>query len=145
LTLRALDGELPPLVKQILVYPMLDDRTSVDPEMADAPAGTWSHAANASAWAGYLGPLVDRSAPPRHAVPAREQSLRGLPPTYLEVGALDVLAAESVDYARRLIGSGVATELHVYPGAFHAFDVMAPASSLAQQARARRLRAMADV
>jgi acetyl esterase/lipase len=145
LALRSLAGEAPPLVKQILVYPMLDDRTSVQPATADAPAGTWAHSSNASAWAGYLGPLLDRGAPPRHAVPARAETLRGLPPTYLEVGAIDILAAESVDYARRLIVSGVATELHVYPGAYHAFDVMAPASSLAADARARRLRAMVDV
>ncbi|EFC86770.1 alpha/beta hydrolase fold domain-containing protein [Parafrankia sp. EUN1f] len=145
LALRSLDGDVPPLAKQVLIYPMLDERTSVEPTTADAAQGTWSHSANASAWADYLGPALDRSTPPRHAVPARAESLRGLPPTYLEVGALDILVTESVDYARRLIASGVTTEFHVYPGAYHAFDVMAPASSVARDARARRLRAMIDI
>jgi acetyl esterase/lipase len=145
LALRSRDGEAPPLLKQILVYPMLDDRTSAHPTSADAPAGTWRHASNAGAWAGYLGPELGGSVPPRHAVPARAESLAGLPPTYLEVGAIDILAVESLAYASRLIGSGVATELHLYPGAYHAFDAIAPGSSVGVEARARRLRAMVDV
>ena len=32
--------------------------------------------------------------------------------------------SEDLDYARRLIRAGVPTELHVYRGAFHAFDMI---------------------
>ena len=35
---------------------------------------------------------------------------------------------ENIAYARRLLASGVQTELVVYPGAFHAFDQSAGAA-----------------
>lgn len=145
LALCSRDGVAAPVAKQILIYPMLDDRTSIRPATADAPGGTWSHSSNAGAWDVYLGPATDRSDPPRHAVPGRADSVRGLPPTYIEVGSIDILAGESVGYACRLIASGVATELHVYPGAFHAFDVVAPGAPVVVEARARRLRAMVEL
>lgn len=144
LALRSRDGQTAPLAKQILIYPMLDDRTSVRPVTPDAPDGTWSHSSNAGAWDVYLGTSVDRDAPPPHAVPARERSVRGLPPTYLEVGSIDVLACEAIAYSSRLVASGVPTELHVYPGAYHAFDVIAPAAPVGAEARGRRLRAMVE-
>ena len=139
------DPTLPALAKQILVYPMLDDRSSVQPTTPDAPEGTWSHVANARAWQDYLGPVSDRIGLPPEAVPARARSLANLPPTYIEVGSLDILLTESLDYARRLLASGVTTEVHVYPGAYHAFDAMAPGSSMVQAARTRRLQAMAEI
>ena len=77
--------------------------------------------------------------------PARAASLSGLPSTYLEVGSVDILAGEGVAYAGRLIACDVETELHVYPGAYHAFDVVAPTAPLTIGARARRLRAMVEL
>lgn len=144
LALRARDGAAAPVAKQILIYPMLDDRTCAQPETADAPEGTWSHSSNVAAWEAYLGPADNPRPPARYAVPARAACLSDLPSTYLEVGSIDILAGEGVSYAARLIASGVETELHVYPGAYHAFDVVAPAAPLAIEARARRLRAMVE-
>ena len=59
-----------------------------------------------------------------YAAAARAENLAGLPPTYICVGALDLFLEENVDYAQRLIRAGVATELHVYPGAFHGFNMV---------------------
>jgi len=56
-----------------------------------------------------------------------------LPPAYIATGALDLFLDEDIDYARRLIDCGVPTELHVYPGAIHAFE-MVPDTGLAEQA-----------
>ena len=47
----------------------------------------------------------------------------GLPPTFISVGALDIFLDEDIDYAQRLLAAGVPTELHVYPGAYHGFDM----------------------
>lgn len=142
---RSRDGDAAPLAKQLLIYPMLDDRSPQQPSTPDAPAATWSREANAQAWDYYLGPDVDRDNPPAGSVPARAASLRGLPSAYVEVGSVDILAAEDMSYAGRLLSDGVPTELHVYPGAYHAFDVMVAGSSLARSARARRVAAMTEI
>ena len=56
-----------------------------------------------------------------YAAAARAEDLTGLPPTYMICGALDLFLEEDMEYCRRLIRAGVATEFHVYPGAPHAF------------------------
>ena len=142
---RSRDGAAPTVAKQILIYPMLDDRTSEQARGAAAVPGTWNNSSNARAWEDYLGPDVDRRVPPPYAVPGRAGALRGLPPAYIEVGSIDILAPESVEYASRLMAAGVPTELHVYPGAYHAFDVIAASSGLAATARAQRLCAMNEI
>jgi acetyl esterase/lipase len=43
------------------------------------------------------------------------------------VGALDLFLEEDLEYARRLMREGVPTELHVYPGAYHGFNLAAEA------------------
>ena len=69
-----------------------------------------------------------------YAAPLARADLAGLPPTFIMTGALDLFLEEDLDYARRLIRAGVPTELHVYPGAFHGFDMMEGAK-VAEQAR----------
>jgi acetyl esterase/lipase len=64
-----------------------------------------------------------------------------LPPTFISTGALDLFVEEDIDYARRLIRGGVPTELHVYPGAFHAFD-FAAGVDVADRARRDSLAAL---
>lgn len=51
----------------------------------------------------------------------------GLPATFISVGALDLFLEEDLEYARRLIRAGVPTEVHVYPGAYHGFNMVADA------------------
>jgi triacylglycerol lipase len=60
--------------------------------------------------------------------------LAGLPPTFIATGALDLFLEEDMDYARRLLRAGVPTELRVYPGAVHGFDLL-PVTDLARRAR----------
>ncbi len=52
--------------------------------------------------------------------------LSGLPPAYIAACEVDLLRDEAVEYARKLYDAGVSTELHVFPGAFHSFDVCFP-------------------
>jgi acetyl esterase/lipase len=51
----------------------------------------------------------------------------------VSVGAADGFRDEDIDYALRLNQAGVPTELHVYPGGCHGFNVMAPGAALSQQ------------
>ncbi|MBZ5715529.1 alpha/beta hydrolase [Nannocystis pusilla] len=117
-------GEVP-LAFQLLVYPMLDDRTVVraDPHPYVGEF-MWTPENNRFGWTALLGgePGAEDVSP--YAAAARATDLSRLPPTYISVGALDLFFEEDVEYARRLTRAGVPTELHVYPGAFHGFDLL---------------------
>ena len=39
------------------------------------------------------------------------------------MGALDLFAEEDMEYAMKLMRAGVPTELHLYPGAYHGFEL----------------------
>ena len=51
--------------------------------------------------------------------------LSGLPTAFIGVGTADCLRDESIDFAARLCRAAVPTELHVYAGAVHGFDMFA--------------------
>ena len=70
-----------------------------------------------------------------YAAPARATDLEGLPPTYINVGDLDLFLDENIDYARKLLSAGVPTEIHVYPGAFHGSNMFVSRSSLSKRWR----------
>jgi acetyl esterase/lipase len=130
-----------PVAKQILVYPMLDDRTT-ESDPALLPFATWNYDNNYTGWHALLGDTVGGPDVPGHAAPAREHDLSGLPPAYIEVGELDIFRDEDIAYARRLAATGTSVELHVHPGCPHAFDHLAPQIDVVQRARADRLRVL---
>lgn len=145
LALLARDRRGPMLVHQNLIYPMLDDRTCLKQLPERLGAFVWTPAANVFGWRSLLGVEPGSAAVPDYAVPARAESLAGLPSTFIAVGALDLFVVENMDYARRLTEADVATELHVYPGAYHGFDVLpesAPAQRMKQDAYAALRRAL---
>ena len=123
------------LAFQHLIYPMLDDRTCEHPDPhPHAGEFIWPAHNNRFGWSSLLGHEPGRKGVSPYAAPARAEDLSRLPPTFISTGALDLFVEEDLEYARRLMRAGVPTELHVYPGAFHAFD-MAPDAGVAQQAR----------
>ncbi|MEB3034270.1 alpha/beta hydrolase [[Mycobacterium] nativiensis] len=133
--LLARDRGGPAIAAQLLIYPMLDDQTC-DPSTGSAALLTWTYEDNATGWAA----LLDGAPATGYAVPARVAELAGSPPTYLDVGGLDIFADEDVAYAQRLIAAGVPVELHVYPGCPHAFDLLAPDADVSQRVIGHRLR-----
>ncbi len=122
--LRARDASLP-LKAQFLIYPALDDRlVSPDGPPANAYAGEFvlSLAYLRQVWAARLKDASPESLP--YLAAARTQDLSNLAPAFIAVGSIDVVADDAIDYAKRLIHAGVPTELHVYDGVFHAFDLV---------------------
>ena len=115
------------LQAQLLVYPMLDDRSGHRAEPDDPGQRLWDKKSNRFGWASYLG-----GADPEVAVPARRTDLSGLPPAWIGVGTLDLFHDEDVAYAERLREAGVRCELEVVPGAFHGFDGVAAKTPVAQ-------------
>ncbi len=56
-----------------------------------------------------------------------------MPRALITCSELDPLRDEAIDYAVRLMRSGVATELHVFPGTCHGFDALVPEWETSQQ------------
>lgn len=136
IALKARDTGLhPPLAKQILIYPMLDDRT-IQPNPELEKFVIWNHQDNAFAWAAYLGgpDKVGGEETDPYAAPARAKKLEGLPPSYVEVGGLDLFRDECIQYAGRLAQSNIDCELHVYPGVTHSFEAVAPDAPVSRRA-----------
>lgn len=131
-----------PLAKQILVYPMLDDRTT-EPDPHIAPFAAWSYDDNFTGWQALLGEAVGGAEVPAAAAPARATDLGGVAPAYLEVGELDIFRDETIQYARGLAAAGVSAELHVHPGCPHGFDRVSPTVGVVSRARQERLRVIA--
>lgn len=120
-------GEISPIA-QLLVYPMLDDRSAHHAHLDHVEVRLWNRRSNAFGWAAYLG-----NADPAVAVPARRTDLAGLPPAWIGVGTLDLFHDEDVAYAERLRAAGVPCELEVVEGAFHGFDQIVAKSLVSQQ------------
>jgi len=136
LALLARDRREHSLAFQHLIYPMLDDRTCV----AKTPhpfAGEflWTAHNNAFGWSALLGAAPGSANVSPYAAAARADDLSGLPPTFICTGALDLFLEEDMEYARRLMRQGVPVELHVYPGAYHAFDFLTNAAIAAAARR----------
>ena len=108
-----------PICFQLLIYPQLDDRTgSSHPASPAIGHFMWTASANRLAWSSLLGVPAGSSKVPVAAVPARVASVAGLPPAWIGVGSIDLFVEEDMEYARRLVHAGVATELLVVRGAF---------------------------
>ena len=129
---------------QHLIYPMLDDRTSADHADDRHPyAGEflWTHHNNRYGWEALLGHAPGVEGVSSYAAAARAERLAGLPPTFISTGSLDLFLEEDMEYARRLLREGIPTELHVYPGGFHAFD-HAPGVEISARAQRDSLAAL---
>lgn len=118
---RAAEGHGPQLVLQLLHQPVLDDRPTLSKHEFDSAPGFDAPAVELM-WQHYLA----GGAASTDAAPARAAELSRLPATLITCSELDPLRDEAIDYARRLMSSGVATELHVFPGTCHGFDAFVP-------------------
>ncbi|CRZ15035.1 alpha/beta hydrolase [Mycolicibacterium neworleansense] len=125
---HAAAGSAPPVVFQALHQPVLDDRpTRSKEEFAETPG--FDGPATVAMWRHYAG---GREVP-EAAVPARASALTGVAPALITCSELDPLRDEALDYARRLLAEGVATELHLFPGTCHGFDSLLPEWEVSQQ------------
>lgn len=131
---------------QLLVYPMLDDRTTVRTGIDESRLRVWSPANNRFGWQSYLGPHLTPGQPdgvPHPAAPARAEDLTGLPPAWIGVGTHDLFHDEDVAYAERLRQAGVPCDLHIVPGAYHGFDGIEGKTAVARDFTRQNVAALA--
>lgn len=137
LALAARDRGEVMLAYQVLIYPMLDDRTgSSRPARPGTGRFVWTAEANRFGWSSLLGMPAGAAQVPS-VVPARRADLAGLPPAFIGVGTLDLFLDEDIAYAGAMRGAGVPVDLAVVPAAFHAFDGIAPLARASQAFTAR--------
>ena len=122
LAILARDRREVPIVLQVLTYPMIDDRPAADPHPFTGEF-IWTAKSNRFGWESLLGHPPGRDGVSPYAAAARLEDFADLAPTFIATGALDLFLEENLEYARRLTRGGVPTELHVYPGAYHGFEL----------------------
>lgn len=118
------------LAFQLLIYPMLDDRTGADGvEVPGRGEYVWTARRNAEGWGAYLGHPAGGPEDRAYASPARREDLTGLPDAWIGVGDLDLFLDEDLAYAERLRQAGASVQVHVERGMYHGADfcVWAPA------------------
>ena len=119
---------------QMPLYPMID---CYDTESSrDNHEKIWNTERNHMAWKMYLRWIKDQKIP-AYASPSRRKDYRGLPPCYTFVGDLEPFYDETMTYIKNLKEAGVEADVDVYPGFYHAFDMMNPYNPKAQFAAKR--------
>jgi acetyl esterase/lipase len=113
---------LPAPAVQLLHQPMLD-ASCATPSMREftATPGFDSESAR-NAWSAYL--AGDPAGP--YASASHALDLSGLPPAHITCSEVDPLRDEAIDYAARLVRSGVATQLVLLPATCHGYDSLCP-------------------
>ena len=120
---------------QFPLYPMLDDRDT--PSSRDNHAHVWNTRRNHAAWKLYLRDKYGTDSVPPYAAPARQDNYVNLQPCYTFVGDIEPFYCETLNYVNQLKAAGVPAECDVYPGCWHAFDMLAPWKRVSREAAAR--------
>jgi acetyl esterase/lipase len=133
----------PRVKKQILVYPMLDDR-NLETDPHTAAFASWTHDDNKTGWGALLGDKLgkDDVSPIEAAGRMTVEDAKGLPPCYMDVGEIDIFRDEDIQYVSNLGRAGVETEFHLFPQANHAWEALAPESDTARLAVEQRCKAI---
>ena len=116
---------------QMPLYPMIDNEDTETSRDNHAPVWNTSH--NHYGWKHYLRSLRGQSVP-CYAAPARREDYSGLPPAYTFVCTAEPFYAETMTFIRKLRAAGVEASVDVYPGLFHAFDMLTPFRKVSHQA-----------
>jgi acetyl esterase/lipase len=118
--LLARDRMGPMICFQMLLVPALDDRLDTQSAHQFTEVPGFARPEAEIMWRWYLGEDAYDVSP--YAAPARAKDLSGLPRSYVLCAGLDPLRDEGLNYAHRLMGDGVAVELHLVPSIPHGFS-----------------------
>lgn len=136
--LRARDEGGPAFRLILAAYPMLDPSNTTPASRAVTEVGIWDRAGNIEAWEWFLA----GAEPDKYASPLLETDWSGLAPVFIDVGTEDMFRDEDIALVAALAQQGNPVEFHLYPGAYHASEVIAPEAQLSQRIIANRLDAV---
>lgn len=134
LTLLARDRQYPSVCFQMPLYPMIDDRNNTPSTNEIKEGFVWNQKTNEIGWKMHLGKIHGTNLIPAYAAPARAEDYRNLPYTYTCVGQLDPFRSETLTYVTKLAEAGVDVEFHLYPGAYHGFELTNPNAEISIRA-----------
>lgn len=138
-TLLARDRGIKNIIAQMLQCPMLDDHCNLPSANQMKNIGLWNTLSNITGWNALLGTRRGTKNVSYYAAPARANNLNHLPPTFIDVGAVESLRDEAINYAMRISQAGGDAELHVWGGAFHSFDQWVPEATVSNSADSNRI------
>ena len=102
LALLARDREELGICYQLLLYPKLDDRNTAQAGDGIPDTLFWTRHNNFFGWHSYLNAIPGADGVSQYAAAARATDLTGLPPAFIAVGDIDLLAEEDILFARGL-------------------------------------------
>lgn len=105
------------------LYPMIDHLDT--PSSCNNHNKVWNTRRNHFGWNMYLGKEARENVSP-YASPARLKDFHGLPNAYTFVCTEEPFYDETVTWFEKLKEAGVDARVDVYPGLYHAFDMLEP-------------------
>lgn len=135
MALLARDRGTPNISFCMALYPMVDDSSTLPSTQEITDIGVWDRGTSIEAWEWYLGGRPADG----YAAPLRNPDLSDFPPTYLDVGEVDLVRDETLAFASRLLHAGIPVELHVSPGSYHASEIFSPGVELSDRIWALRI------
>ena len=139
--LMARDRKSPSIpIKGLMLYaPQLDDRceTLSDQqfEYGNPTSTKWVRAC----WDLVLPDIRGTGKVTPYQAPARAEDFSNLPPTYIDAGECEVLRDQAVHFATNMWRCGSTCELHIWPGAYHIFEMInKPEHPVIQSAKAAK-------
>lgn len=131
LCMYAKDKRTVNIAYQMPLYPMIDNEDTETSRDNHAPV--WNTRRNHYGWKQYLKGITGEKVP-AYAAPARRKDYSGLPPAYTFVCTAEPFYAETITYVRNMQEAGVDARIDIYPGMFHAFDMLLPFLPISKRA-----------
>lgn len=131
LCMYAKDKKTVNIAYQMPLYPMIDNEDTETSRDNHAPV--WNTRRNHYGWKQYLKGITGGKVP-AYAAPARQKDYFGLPPAYTFVCTAEPFYAETITYVRNMQEAGVDAGIDIYPGMFHAFDMLLPFLPISKRA-----------
>lgn len=131
LCMYAKDKKTVNIAYQMPLYPMIDNEDTETSRDNHAPV--WNTRRNHYGWKQYLKGITGGKVP-AYAAPARRKDYFGLPPAYTFVCTAEPFYAETITYVRNMQEAGVDARIDIYPGMFHAFDMLLPFLPISKRA-----------